>query len=90
MATETSRRVDTGAGADRTRTRVSSAVAASVGGLLLVAVLGWAAWNGAVSGLRWIDFDSPLTLAAFGFLAGVGAFFAPCAFVLSRPIFPTT
>ncbi|HXG01901.1 MAG TPA: cytochrome c biogenesis protein CcdA, partial [Candidatus Binatia bacterium] len=29
-----------------------------------------------------IEFDAPLTLAAFGFVAGVGAFFAPCAFAL--------
>ncbi len=41
------------------------------------------AWNqGALVGLRWVEFDSPLTLAAFGFVAGVGAFFAPCAFAL--------
>ncbi len=58
------------------------AVAASVAGLLFLAVLGWVAWKGTVTGLRWVDFDSPLTLAAFGFVAGVGAFFAPCAFVL--------
>jgi cytochrome c-type biogenesis protein len=84
MATETSGRANTGAVVARTRRRFSSgvAVAASVAGLLLLAVIGWVAWNGAVSGLRWIDFDSPLTLAAFGFVAGVGAFFAPCAFVL--------
>jgi len=64
---------------------VSPAVMAvvSIGGLLLVGVVGWVAWNqGAVSGLRWIEFESPVTLAAFGFVAGIGAFFAPCAFVL--------
>ena len=52
-------------------------------GLLVLAAIGWVAWNqGAVVGLRWVEFDSPVTLAAFGFLAGVGAFFAPCAFAL--------
>jgi cytochrome c-type biogenesis protein len=57
--------------------------AASVVGLLLLAAIGWVAWNqGAVVGLRWVEFDSPLTLAAFGFVAGIGAFFAPCAFAL--------
>jgi cytochrome c-type biogenesis protein len=60
-------------------------IAASVVGLLLLAGIGWVAWNqGAVAGLRWVEFDSPLTLAAFGFVAGMGAFFAPCAF----PLFP--
>jgi cytochrome c-type biogenesis protein len=29
-----------------------------------------------------VEFDSPLSLGAFGFLAGLGAFFAPCAFAL--------
>jgi len=29
-----------------------------------------------------VEFDSPLSLGAFGFLAGLGAFFAPCAFGL--------
>lgn len=59
-----------------------AAVAASAG-LVLLALVGWVAWNqGALVGLRWVEFDSPLTLAAFGFVAGVGAFFAPCAFAL--------
>ncbi len=45
--------------------------------------MGWLAWNqGALVGLRWVEFDSPFTLAAFGFVAGIGAFFAPCAFAL--------
>jgi cytochrome c-type biogenesis protein len=45
--------------------------------------VGWLAWNeGALVGLRWVEFDAPLTLAAFGFVAGIGAFFAPCAFAL--------
>lgn len=52
-------------------------------GLLVVVLIGWAAWNyGAVGGLRWVEFDSPSTLAALGFIAGIGAFFAPCAFAL--------
>lgn len=57
--------------------------AASVAGLVLVTIIGWAAWNrGAVAGLRWVEFDSPATLMALGFVAGIGAFFAPCAFAL--------
>ncbi len=52
-------------------------------GLLALALIGWAAWNwGTIGGLRWVEFDSPLTLAALGFVAGIGAFFAPCAFAL--------
>jgi cytochrome c-type biogenesis protein len=59
------------------------AVLGAAGGLLLVGLVGWLAWNqGALVGLRWVEFDSPVTLAAFGFVAGVGAFFAPCAFAL--------
>jgi cytochrome c-type biogenesis protein len=59
------------------------AAAAAIAGLLLLALVGWVAWNqGALVGLRWVEFDSPLTLAAFGFVAGIGAFFAPCAFAL--------
>ena len=49
-------------------------------GLLLLGVSGWAAWTqGAIVGLRWVAFDAPLSMAALGFLAGIGAFFAPCA-----------
>jgi len=65
--------------------RISPGVTAtaSVVGLFLLTVTGWVAWNhGAVIGLRWVEFDSPLTLAALGFLAGIGGFFAPCAFAL--------
>src|SRR3989304_10009804 len=59
------------------------AVGAALAGLLVLALVGWAAWNqGALVGLRWVEFDSPLTLAALGFVAGIGAFFAPCAFAL--------
>jgi cytochrome c-type biogenesis protein len=58
-------------------------LAAAVGGLLLLGLVGWVAWTqGALVGLRWVEFDAPMTLAAFGFVAGVGAFFAPCAFAL--------
>lgn len=54
-----------------------------VAGLVLLVAIGWAAWNyGALVGLRWVEFDAPLTLAALGFVAGIGAFFAPCAFAL--------
>ncbi len=59
------------------------AVGAVFAGLLLLALVGWLAWTqGILAGLRWVEFDSPLTLAAFGFVAGIGAFFAPCAFAL--------
>ena len=58
-------------------------LATSAIGLVLLAVVGWLAWSqGAVVGLQWIEFESPLALAAFGFVAGIGAFFAPCAFAL--------
>ncbi len=41
------------------------------------------AWRqGALVGLRWVEFDAPLAMATLGFLAGAGAFFAPCAFAL--------
>jgi len=86
MATETSN--DTrraGAVIDRPGRQVSSglATAAAAGGLVILGIIGWIAWNqGALVGLRWVEFESPLTLAAFGFVAGIGAFFAPCAFAL--------
>ena len=52
-------------------------------GLLVLGLIGWAAWTyGALGGLDRVEFDSPLTLAALGFVAGIGAFFAPCAFAL--------
>lgn len=57
--------------------------AAAFVGLLVLGLVGWLAWNqGALAGLRWVEFDSPLTLIAFGFGTGIGAFFAPCAFAL--------
>jgi cytochrome c-type biogenesis protein len=59
------------------------ATGAALAGLFLLGLVGWVAWNqGALVGLQWVEFDSPFTLAAFGFVAGVGAFFAPCAFAL--------
>ncbi len=59
------------------------AVGLSLSGLLLLGLIGWVAWTyGALAGLRWVEFDAPLSLAALGFLAGIGAFFAPCAFAL--------
>lgn len=49
----------------------------------MLAVVGSIAWReGALVGLRWVEFDAPLAMAALGFLAGIGGFFAPCAFVL--------
>lgn len=67
---------------DRPRIAASSAWTAA-GGLLVLVAAGWAAWNfGALGGLRWVEFGSPLTLAALGFVSGIGAFFAPCAFAL--------
>ena len=68
--------------ADRARASAPSPWAVAAG-LLVLALIGWEAWNyGAIGGLRWVEFDSPLTLAALGFVAGIGAFFAPCAFAL--------
>ena len=85
MATETPERADTGAIIDQTRRRLSpgATVATSAVGLLILGFVGWVAWNqGALVGLRWVEFDSPLSLMALGFLAGIGGFFAPCAFAL--------
>ncbi len=49
----------------------------------LLSLIGWLVWTkGALVGLRFVEFDSPLSLAALGFLAGIGGFFAPCAFAL--------
>ena len=51
--------------------------------MALLAFVGGIAWrHGALVGLRWVEFDAPLSLAALGFLSGIGAFFAPCAFAL--------
>jgi cytochrome c-type biogenesis protein len=58
-------------------------VAASLGAVLVLGLVGWLAWTqGATVGLRLVEFESPLSLAALGFVAGIGAFFAPCAFAL--------
>lgn len=81
----TSGPIRAGAVADRTGRRFpgGAAIAVPVAGLLLVVSAGWVAWNqGALVGLRWVEFDSPLSLAVLGFLAGIGGFFAPCAFAL--------
>jgi len=49
----------------------------------VLALGGWFVWTrGALVGLRFVEFDSPLSLAALGFVAGIGGFFAPCAFAL--------
>jgi cytochrome c-type biogenesis protein len=86
MATETPKEVGRAGGViDQPRRQHSPglAAAAAIAGLLLLVLAGWVAWNqGALVGLRWVEFDSPLALAAFGFVAGIGAFFAPCAFAL--------
>ncbi len=64
-------------------TRVVRGLAFPTLALLVISLLGWAAWTyGAMMGLESATFDAPLGLAALGFLAGVGAFFAPCAFTL--------
>src|SRR5260370_2117633 len=73
------------ASADRARRALSPAfvVAASLGAVILLALVGWLVWQkGALVGLRFVEFDSALSLAALGFLAGIGGFFAPCAFAL--------
>ncbi len=59
------------------------AVAASLGAVVVLAVAGWLVWTkGALVGLQFVEFDSPVSLAVLGFLAGIGGFFAPCAFAL--------
>jgi len=63
--------------------RPAARVAVLLGGVMLLALVGWAVWTyWALPGLRWVAFDAPLSLAALGILAGIGAFFAPCAFAL--------
>ena len=50
---------------------------------MVLSLIGWLAWTrGALVGLQWVEFDAPLSMAALGFVAGLGAFFAPCAFAL--------
>lgn len=49
----------------------------------MLGLVGWVAWTQwALAGLQRVAFEAPLSLAALGFLAGIGAFFAPCAFAL--------
>jgi hypothetical protein len=56
---------------------------AAFAGLIVLSALGWVAWTRwALAGLERVGFDAPPSLAALDFLAGVGAFFAPCAFSL--------
>lgn len=56
---------------------------ASLTALGVLGLGGWLVWTrGAQAGLRFVEFDSPGSLAALGFLAGIGGFFAPCAFAL--------
>ncbi len=58
-------------------------VGAPLLGLLGLGVLGWLVWTyGALPGLARVAFEAPLSLVALGFVAGIGAFFAPCAFAL--------
>lgn len=71
--------------AGRARRALSPAwtIVASLGAAVLLAIVGWLVWTqGALVGLRFVEFDSPLSLAILGFLAGIGGFFAPCAFAL--------
>lgn len=73
------------AAADRARRALTPGVlvTASLTALGMLGVVGWLAWTrGAQVGLRFVEFDSPGSLAALGFLAGIGGFFAPCAFAL--------
>jgi cytochrome c biogenesis protein CcdA len=54
-----------------------------LGAALALGAVGWAAWyQGALPGLEWVRPDAPAAMAAVGFLTGLGAFFAPCAFTL--------
>lgn len=56
---------------------------AAVVGAFLIASAGMLVWNGpAVAGLRWVGYEAPLGMALLGFVIGMGAFFAPCAFVM--------
>jgi cytochrome c-type biogenesis protein len=45
--------------------------------------VGWLVWTyAALPGLTRVEFAAPWSLAVVGFMAGIGAFFAPCAFAL--------
>lgn len=68
------------AGPPVAKDRLLARLVVSLAGLAAIAGAGWVAWNSyAIPGLRTFDPDSYLAVALFGFLAGVGAFFAPCA-----------
>lgn len=72
--------VGNSAGPRTARTGPFAHLGLSLAGLAGIAAAGWIAWNYyAIPGLRTLDPDSYLALALFGFVAGVGAFFAPCA-----------
>ena len=66
------------------RTLIPGAIiAGTLAAVVVVAAVGSLVWTrGALVGLRFVEFDSPLSLATLGFVAGIGAFFAPCAFAL--------
>jgi cytochrome c-type biogenesis protein len=73
------------AAAHRARRRLSpgATLGASLAATIVLSLVGWLAWTrGAAVGPGVVDFDSPLSLAGLGFLAGIGGFFAPCAFAL--------
>lgn len=73
------------ASADRARRPLGpgALVAGSLAALTALGVGGWFVWTRAAQvGLRFVEFDSPASLATLGFLAGIGGFFAPCAFAL--------
>lgn len=68
------------AGPPVAKDRLLARLVVSLTGLAAIAAAGWVAWNSyAIPGLRSLDPDSYLALVLFGFVAGVGAFFAPCA-----------
>ncbi len=65
------------------RIREFAITAASLAVLAGVLALGLWTWNTrVVEGLERLDFASPPGLILFGFLAGAGAFFSPCAFAM--------
>lgn len=71
------------AGGARTALGPGAVLGGSLGTVFLLGLIGWLVWTrGALVGLRFVEFDSPWSLAGLGFLAGIGGFFAPCAFAL--------
>ncbi len=84
VAPQPRQQADRGA-VDRTRRTLSpgAVVGAALVAVVLLAIVGAFVWTrGALVGLRFVEFDSPFSLAALGFIAGIGGFFAPCAFAL--------